>query len=38
MRGGRTYTFVADGIEAAIELANASAGDEDVGVWGGANI
>ena len=27
-----------DGIEAAIELANAAAGDEDVGVWGGANI
>jgi hypothetical protein len=26
------------GIEAAIELANAAAGDEDVGVWAGANI
>ena len=32
------YTFVTDGIESAIELAHAAAGDKDVGVWGGANI
>jgi len=38
MQGGTTYTFVTDGIEAALELARAAAGDKDVGVWGGANI
>ena len=27
-----------DGIEAALELARAAAGDKNVGVWGGANI
>jgi dihydrofolate reductase len=29
---------VTDGIEAALELARAAAGDKNVGVWGGANI
>jgi dihydrofolate reductase len=38
MKGGTTYTFVTDGIEAALELARAAAGDKNVGVWGGANI
>jgi dihydrofolate reductase len=38
MRGGTTYTFVTDGIEAALELARAAAGDKNVGIWGGANI
>jgi dihydrofolate reductase len=38
MAGGTTYSFVNDGIEAALELARAAAGDKDVGIWGGANI
>jgi dihydrofolate reductase len=38
MQGGTTYTFVTDGIEAALELARAAAGDENVGIEGGANI
>jgi dihydrofolate reductase len=38
MQGGTTYTFVTEGIEAALELARAVAGDKNVGVWGGANI
>jgi dihydrofolate reductase len=38
MQGGTTYNFVTDGIEAALELARAAAGDKNVGVWGGANI
>jgi dihydrofolate reductase len=38
MRGGTTYTFVTDGIEAALERARAAAGDKNVGIWGGANI
>jgi dihydrofolate reductase len=38
MRGGTTYTFVTDGIEAALERARAAARDKNVGVWGGANI
>jgi RibD C-terminal domain len=38
MQGGTTYTFVTDGIEAALELARAAAGDKDVRIWGGANI
>ncbi len=38
MQGGTTYTFVTEGIEAALGLARAAAGDKDVGVWGGANI
>jgi dihydrofolate reductase len=38
MQGGTTYTFVTDGIEAALEVARAAAGDKNVGIWGGANI
>jgi dihydrofolate reductase len=38
MQGGTTYTFVTDGIEAALDLAHAAAGDKNVGIWGGANI
>jgi dihydrofolate reductase len=38
MQGGTTYTFVSDGIETALELARAAAGDKNVGIWGGANI
>jgi dihydrofolate reductase len=38
MQGGTTYTFVTDGIESALELARAAAGDKNVGIWGGANI
>src|SRR5919106_701326 len=38
MQGGTTYTFVTDGIKAALELARAAAGDKNVGIWGGANI
>jgi dihydrofolate reductase len=37
MEGGTTYNFVTDGIEAGLELAQAAAGDKDVGIWGGAN-
>jgi hypothetical protein len=33
MQGGTTYTFVTDGIEAALELARAAAGDRNVGIW-----
>ena len=32
MQGGTTYTFVTDGIEAALELARAAAGDKNVGL------
>jgi dihydrofolate reductase len=38
MQGGTTYTFVTDGIEAALERARDAARDKNVGVWGGANI
>ena len=38
MRGGTTYTFVNDGIETALELARAAAGNKNVGIWGGASI
>jgi dihydrofolate reductase len=38
MQGGTTYTFVTGGIETALELARAAAGDKNIGVWGGANI
>jgi dihydrofolate reductase len=37
-QGGTTYTFVSDGLEAAVEQASAAAGDKDVGLWGGADI
>jgi dihydrofolate reductase len=38
MQGGTTYTLVTDGIEAALELARAAAGDKNVGIWDGANV
>ena len=36
--GGKTFTFVTDGIQSALEQAKAAAGDKDVSVAGGANI
>jgi dihydrofolate reductase len=36
--GGTMYTFVTDGIEAALEQARAAAGDKDVAVGGGASV
>jgi dihydrofolate reductase len=33
MKGGTTYIFVTDGIEAALDLARAAAGDKNVGIW-----
>jgi len=36
--GGTTFTFVTDGIEAALEQARAAAGEKDVLVGGGANV
>ena len=38
MQGGTTYTFVTDGIEAALDLARAAAAGQGVGIWGGAAI
>ncbi len=38
MKGGTTFTFVTDGIESALEQAQAAAGDKDVGIGGGANV
>jgi dihydrofolate reductase len=35
--GGTTFIFVNDGIESALRQAQASAGDKDVGIAGGAN-
>jgi dihydrofolate reductase len=35
--GGTTFTFVTDGIESALDQANAAAGGKDVAVGGGAN-
>jgi len=37
-QGGTTYTFVTDGLEAALEQAKAAAGGKDVGLGGGANL
>lgn len=37
-QGGTSYTFVTDGLEAAIAQARAAAGDRDVVVLGGASI
>ena len=36
--GQTTYTFVADGIEAALEQARGAAGEKDVSVGGGAKV
>ena len=38
MRGGTTFTFVTDGIEAALEQARAAAGDRDVQIGGGGDV
>ena len=37
-QGGTTYTFATEGIEAALEQAQAAAGGKDVGLAGGANL
>ena len=37
-QGGTTYTFVTDGVEAAIARAKAAAGDQNVIVAGGADV
>ena len=37
-QGGTSFTFVTDGIEAALEQARAAAGDKDVALAGGATI
>ena len=37
-QGGTTYTFVTDGLEAALEQAKAAAGGKDAGLVGGANL
>jgi dihydrofolate reductase len=37
MRGGTTFTFVTEGIDAALRLARAAAGDADVAIAGGAS-
>jgi dihydrofolate reductase len=37
-QGRTTYTFVTDGIEAALEQARAAAGDKDVALGGGATV
>jgi dihydrofolate reductase len=36
--GGTSFTFVTDGIEAALEQARAAAGDKDVSLAGGADV
>lgn len=36
-QGGTTFTFVTGGIERALELAKAAAGDKEVSIAGGAN-
>ena len=36
--GGTTFTFVTEGIEAALEQARAAAGDKDVAIAGGADV
>jgi dihydrofolate reductase len=38
MEGGTSFTFVTDGIEAALEQARAAAGDKDVHLAGGASV
>jgi dihydrofolate reductase len=37
-QGGTTFTFVTEGVEAALEQAQAAAGDRDVGIGGGATV
>ena len=38
MEGGTTFHFVTDGIESALEQAQAAAGGQDVQLWGGGEI
>jgi dihydrofolate reductase len=38
MRGGTTYHFVTDGIEAALDQAMKAAGGKDVMLWGGGDV
>ena len=38
LQGGTTFTFVTDGIEAALDQARSAAGEKDVHVAGGANV
>ena len=38
MRGGTTFTFVTDGVEAALDRARGAAGGSDVLVSGGASV
>jgi dihydrofolate reductase len=38
MAGGTSFSFVTDGIEAALEQARAAAGDKDVSLAGGASV
>jgi dihydrofolate reductase len=38
MKGGTTYNFVNDGLDAALRHATAAAGEKDVGIWGGAAV
>ena len=38
MEGGTTFTFVAHGIESALEQAQAAAGEKNVAIAGGANV
>jgi dihydrofolate reductase len=38
VKGATTFTFVTDGVEAAIEQARAAAGDRDVAIGGGAAV
>src|SRR3712207_2711382 len=38
MEGGTTFTFVADGIESALEQARAAAGEREVRIAGGADV
>jgi dihydrofolate reductase len=37
-QGGTTYFFAGNGIEDALDQAKVAAGDNNVGIWGGANI
>src|SRR5215204_3378973 len=37
-QGGTSFTFVTDGIEAALEQARTAAGEEDVAIGGGASV
>jgi dihydrofolate reductase len=37
-QGGTTFTFVTDGVEAAVEQARAAAGDRNIAIGGGATV